>query len=228
MVYIINTFQNKENKLKIILFFIIQILFFSTFAQDKKVIVSSKNGNTLFVNFPNLIELGYQGFCGEENNVQIICNDCDSIVSTGDYQYNVFSSKVGSTKLEFHMSNHKYDSSFLISQTWFYTLPLPDPNVMIGHYFSSQKVDLNNFRSKMFFAKYPPSISTVAVFSLEKWYVKIGDEIFIGDSPQFSDKLNKFLFEENHSDKFKMEVCLTINSPDRTQREICDVFTVEP
>ncbi|PHR43738.1 MAG: hypothetical protein COA32_15905 [Fluviicola sp.] len=202
---------------------------FPLVAQDKGGVIATLYGNRFFINLPNKIELGFQGFCGNEKELTFICEKCDSIVNGSDkYTYFVYTRKIGSLKLEVYANTEEDTTDVLISQSWYNVDTLPSPSVKFGSYFSSQQINLENNSHKRFFAKYPPSIDLEATFSVDSWMVQINDKVFKGKGSNFSEELNQFLFEENHSDKFKIEVCLTVNSPDQIQREICDVFRVKP
>jgi len=225
-------FKNDINYLEkfglLVLFVLLLIRPASLLAQDKKVIVELKSGSTFFFkNYPNSIELGFQGFCDDDLSIEIICNDCDSIINSEKYRYVIYSSKTRSVRLEFYTTNKINDNSEFISASGFRVIKLPDPSVMLGHYFSYDDVSLTNLKLKMFNASYPPSININARFGIVKWKVKIKNKVFLSQkSSKFSDDLINYLFNENKAKSIKVEVYLTISAPDGTEREICDIFTV--
>src|SRR5690554_8001211 len=186
-------FKNDINYLEkfglLVLFVLLLIRPASLLAQDKKVIVELKGGSTFFFkNYPNSIELGFQGFCEDDFSIEVICNECDSIKSSEKYNYTIYASKSRSIRLEFFATYGQTDSNVFISATNFYVLPLPDPSVMIGHYFSFQDVKLSDIRNKMFSALYPPDINIGGRFNIDEWRVEIGEKKFKGNGAWFSNE----------------------------------------
>ena len=216
--------------MKIRLNLLVILLFTQSFcvvAQNKKVIVGLKHGSTYFYkNYPNSIELGFQGFCEDDFSIEVICNECDSIKSSEKYNYTIYASKSRSIRLEFFATYGQTDSNVFISATNFYVLPLPDPSVMIGHYFSFQDVKLSDIRNKMFSALYPPDINIGGRFNIDEWRVEIGEKKFKGNGAWFSNELNYYLFNESKAKNFTVEVYLMVSAPDGTEREIYDIFNV--
>lgn len=182
--WVINSF------LALVFFFNFSLLF----GQETKVITSINNSNFLYKNYPNIMELGYQGVCDEEQYLKIICDECDSIEIINKYKYYIYVNSTRSVNLEFYFVEKENNMDIFIGNKTIYVVPLPDPNIIFGNFEAKEIVYLNNLRVKRFFASYPPSVPIVACFNVVEWKVLVNDKIFSGKGPNFSDELNQYLF----------------------------------